>query len=35
MGEKRKLESDELAVPHKSRKYTALDDAGKTLEAWD
>jgi hypothetical protein len=35
MGEKRKLESDELAIPNKSRKRTALDDAGKMLEPWD
>ncbi|GIJ84400.1 strongly-conserved Zn-finger binding protein [Aspergillus pseudoviridinutans] len=32
MGEKRKLESDALAIPNKSRKHTALDDADQIYE---
>ncbi|EAW23255.1 C2H2-type zinc finger protein [Aspergillus fischeri NRRL 181] len=32
MGEKRKLESDELTIPNKSRKRTALDDADPIYE---
>lgn len=35
MGEKRKLELDELTIPSKSRKRPALDDAGKMFELWD